>query len=242
MTGNGISIGICDDEEKDLKQIEAAVREGLKKLNFASDAELCLYNNGDALFVDGKKEHFDLLFLDIEMSGMDGFALAEQIKMKDFKTAIVFVSAHENLIFDAQEYTPLWFVRKTRLERDVLLALRRYMESSGQQETVLGLGSMFCPLSNILYIESMGHMLLIRRTDGSSFERYGSLKSMEEKLSGYCFLRTHKSYLVNQRYIDEIGKREIRLKDGTVLEMGRDRRKLLREAMLKYEREHYGCP
>ena len=81
---------------------------------------------------------------------------------------------------------------------------------------------------------------MIHKADGKVFKQYGSLKALEEELSGHHFLRIHKSFLVNQKYMDEIGKRGVRLLDGTVLEMGRDRRKALCEARLEYERKHYG--
>lgn len=63
---------------------------------------------------------------------------------------------------------------------------------------------------------------------------------MEEELSGHRFLRIHKSYLVNQRYIEDVGRQEIRLTDGTILEMGRDRRKALIQEIYRYEGEKYG--
>ena len=63
---------------------------------------------------------------------------------------------------------------------------------------------------------------------------------MEEELEGCHFLRIHKNYLVNQQYIKEVGRREVYLTDQSALEMGRDRRIKVREAMLRYERERYG--
>ncbi len=60
---------------------------------------------------------------------------------------------------------------------------------------------------------------------------------MEEELAGHGFLRIHKSCLANQIYIEEVGKREVYLKNGREPEMGRDRRKAVREAMILYERE-----
>ena len=65
-------------------------------------------------------------------------------------------------------------------------------------------------------------------------KQYGSLETMEEELSKYNFLR------INPRYIADIGRQEIFLTDGTSLEMGRDRRKALLQAMHKYEGEYYG--
>lgn len=234
-------IGICDDDERDLKRIGSSVQECIRTIDGSISAECRLFQSGEEMRRAGGAEAFDLLFLDVEMPDEDGFRLAEGIGMSGAGTAIIFVSAHESFVFDSQEYSPVWFVRKGRLERDMLLALRKYfglvMPKGLSYRFQRGAEVREWSLGDIIYIESRGHMLLVRRTDGKSFELYGSLKEMEQELEGCHFLRVHKSYLANQRYIEEIGKREIYLTDGTVLEMGRDRRKSLREAMLIYERE-----
>ncbi len=83
----------------------------------------------------------------------------------------------------------------------------------------------------------IGHSLVIKKTDGGWLRKYGSLKSMEEELEGCSFLRIHKNYQVNQEYIKEVGSREVYLMDGSILEMGRDRKNAVREAMRLYDRE-----
>ena len=187
---------------------------------------------------------FHLIFLDIEMPGMDGFALAEKLSLEWPQTYLVFVSAHESFVFDAPEYAPLWFVRKSNLEWDMFRAVRKYLQVTASMRVSYrlkeGLVLRELPLKVILRIECSGHSLSIRRTDGSWLKKYGSLKSMEEELEGCHFLRIHKNYLVNQQYIKEVGRREVYLTDQSALEMGRDRRIKVREAMLRYERERYG--
>lgn len=237
MTEDTISIGICDDEENDLNQMETVLRENFRELHVSVGFRFRRFLNGEELYGAGQKEAFDLLFLDIEMPGTNGFQLAKQIHVLNPRTGIIFVSAHESFVFDSQEYSPLWFVRKSRVERDSFLALRKYLETRLPEEGFYTAGNHRCRFRDILYIESMGHVLTFKKTNGSLFVQYGSLKATQTVLSGHGFLRTHKSYLVNQRYIEEIGRRDIRLTDGTVLEMGRDRRKALIEAMRRYEGE-----
>ena len=74
------------------------------------------------------EEAFDLLLLDIEMLDLDGFKLAEKICMNPHSFYLIFVSAHESFVFDASEYMPLWFVRKSNLEWDMFRAVRKYMQ------------------------------------------------------------------------------------------------------------------
>ncbi len=240
MVENTIFIGVCDDEENDLKRIETVLRAGLQKLDVPVNAQFCLFLNGNELYKAGQEKAFDLLFLDIEMPDINGFQLAKQIHMINPGAGIIFVSTHESLVFESQEYSPIWFVRKKALERDCFLALRKYLETALPEERYHTFGSYTCLLRDILYIESCGHMLTIKQINGQMFELYGVLKATEAALSNHGFLRTHKSYLVNQQYVEEIRRRDIRLTDGTVLEIGRDRRKTLIEAMRRYKEKRYG--
>lgn len=244
MAGETLHIGICDDNREDLWRIEEAVRAGISKIKLPVTLESQLFGSGEDMYEASRQENFDMFFLDIEMPELDGFKLAKKICSGNPQTCLIFVSAHDSFVFDSQEYMPFWFVRKGMLEKDMLLALQKYFEVTSINRVHYrikeGMGYRDLFLQDIMYIECQGHMLMIQKADGKVYKQYGSLKALEEKLSGHDFLRIHKSFLVNQKFIDEIGKREIRLLDGTVLEMGRDRRKALCEARLEYERRHHG--
>ena len=237
-------IGICDDKQEDIIRIADVLKQSLKKTGQQIHLTCRGFSEGKKLYEASSREMFHLIFLDIEMPGMVGFALAEKLSLEWPQTYLVFVSAHESFVFDAPEYAPLWFVRKSNLEWDMFRAVRKYLQVTASMRVSYrlkeGFGFRELPLKDILYIECSGHSLSIRRTDGSWLKKYGSLKSMEEELEGCHFLRIHKNYLVNQQYIKEVGRREVYLTDQSALEMGRDRRIKVREAMLRYERERYG--
>lgn len=234
-------IGIYDEKEEDINRIKDALEKGLEK----TGQSVCLvcksFLDSRELYAAARREKFDLLFLDIEMPRMDGFELAEKLCMDCPLTYIVFVSVHDRFVFDSLEYSPLWFVRKGNLEGDMFRALRKYLRIMAASQISYrmkeGFGFREILLKDILYIEGSGHNLVIKRTSGDNLKKYGSLKSMEEELEGCNFLRIHKNYLVNQEYIREVGNREVYLTDGSVLEMGRDRKKEVREAMQRYHSE-----
>ena len=244
MAGDTLHIGICDDSREDLCRIEKAVNAGVSKINIPVTVKSHLYVAGEDMYEASRQESFDLFFLDIEMPELDGFSLAKKICSGNPQVCLIFVSAHDSFVFDSQEYMPFWFVRKGMLEKDMLLALKKYFEVTSFKRVHYrikdGIGYRDLFLQDIIYVECQGHMLMIQEAGGKVYKQYGSLKALEEELSGHHFLRIHKSFLVNQKYIEEIGIREVRLLDGTVLEMGRDRRKALREARLEYERKYHG--
>lgn len=235
-----IQIGICDDKREDLKLIETAFRSSAKKVGIPLPIECVLFQDGEEMYKEMETGRFDLALLDIEMPGMNGFQLAKRINTNRRTPCLIFVSAYESFVFDAQTFMPLWFVRKSMLEKDMYKALQKYVELTVFKESCYQLkcGSVF--IRDIVYIECSGHLLTIQMADGKIIKQYGSLKVMEEELNRHHFLRIHKSYLVNQRYIEDVGRQEIRLTDGTMLEMGRDRRKALIQEIYRFEGENYG--
>lgn len=234
-------VGICDDRAEDARRIRDALLKGLQEAGEPVRLSCRCFTDGEELYAAAGREAFDLVFLDIEMPGLDGFGLAERLCRDHPSACLVFVSVHESCVFDSAEYSPLWFVRKGELEWDMHRALGKYLRATAHTRvhyrTEGGFGLRDVPVRDIIYVEGDGHSQTIRLADGGSLGRYGSLKAMEAELQGCHFLRIHKSYLVNQAYIREVGAREVYLTDGSVLEMGRDRKKAVREAMRRYGQE-----
>ena len=99
-----------------------------------------------------------------------------------------------------------------------------------------GFGLRDVRLGSIMYAECSGHTIIVHMRDQTSLQIYGTLKSLEEGWDGHGFLRVHKNYLVNVRYIMEVGNRTIRLSDGSELDIGKNKRKRIVE-LVKQEKE-----
>ncbi|WP_367932234.1 LytR/AlgR family response regulator transcription factor [Enterocloster citroniae] len=236
-----LRVAVCVDDKVYLEQIEEELRECLKGLWGSINLKVSLFTDGDRLYEAGLAQPFDLVFLDIEMPGKDGFWLAEQLCLGCPQTRLIFVSSHESWVFDAHEYMPLWFVRKGLLRRDMNRALQKYFQVTARRKISYkiqgGFGTGEVLLRDIMYIECNGHTLTYKMSGGLEYSVYGSLKQVEEELKEYGFLRVHRNYLVNQAYISQIGKQDAVLKNGAAVPMGRDRRKRIGEMMMEYGRK-----
>ena len=82
-------------------------------------------------------------------------------------------------------------------------------------------GEVFLNVGNIGYIEIYGHWLRVSVTGGETIECYGSLSALEEQLAAFDFVRVHKSYLVNLKYIFSIEKTQVILDDKTAIPLSR---------------------
>lgn len=231
-------IGICDDNREDAIRIQQEVCKCLKL--FGEEKTITMISeDGRKLLENCRTKMVNLIFLDLEMPECNGFELAEQIY--DFNPAIkiILVSNHENMVFDSYEYAPLWFVRKSFMERDMLKAVQKYLKTESKVQIWCKDGEKskdiwFC-INEVLYIECRGHTLFIYTKNEECHKIYGSLKSLEEKLLVYGFIRIHKNFLVNARCVKEIGNRTVCLLDGMELDIGKNRRKQIKQQLENYK-------
>lgn len=237
-----LSVGICDDDEKDLKRVEEEVINCLGELEIKMPTEICLYSDGQEMFREVTSRRFDLVFLDLEMPGWHGFDLAERLHKVRPETMIIFVSSHDSLVYTSFEYTPLWFVRKRRMQNDMIQAIRKYFALIPHTEEKYRVKDIYnykeIRIVDICYIECVGHTLTIRDGSGSQYLKYGTLKTEEEKLRKHGFIRIHKNYLVNLGCIDKVGQNCVMMKDGKELDLARNRKKAVVEGMERYGRKH----
>ena len=110
-----IRIAALDDEFHILERFERMVTD-------FQDVSLCgLFTNGEELLAYLDRERVDAVFLDIEMPGLKGIALSEQILKKNPRTAVVFMTAYDQYAAQAFEINAVDYllkpVSKERLEK-----------------------------------------------------------------------------------------------------------------------------
>ncbi len=82
-------------------------------------------------------------------------------------------------------------------------------------------GKTFVNLGSVEYIEVYGHWLRVCIKDGEPLECYGSLSDLEKELGDHDFVRTHKSFLVNCKFIFSIERNQVILDDKTAIPLSR---------------------
>ena len=214
-------IAICDDE--------APTRTYLASLIRAQDrpCEVVEYASAGDCLADHRG--IDLLFLDIELNaaGLDGMALARQIREQSAVTqpVIIFVTGYERYVFDAFDVGAFQYLLKPVDEEKFAQVFARAvkqieagrvqpqlshaltLQSAGTSRTV--------PLDSIYYIESSNHKVVLRLKDGE-FSCYAKIRDLEAEL-GDQFCRVHKGYLVNLAYVEGYSKTELTLTNGEKL-------------------------
>ena len=88
--------------------------------------------------------------------------------------------------------------------------------------------------AEICYIEVLAHYLVYHLNDGRQIRARGRMEQMAEELAAYGFVRIHKSYLINLRYLELLKPGMVTLKTAS-LPVGRAYKAALMQAYLKYQ-------
>lgn len=223
-----IHIALCDDNEKALPIISGAVESAFKEQGIKT--ELDIFSRGEELLEAMEGKEYPLVLLDIDMPGMDGIQVGQQIRSKNYSTQIVYVSECEERVFESFMVQPLGFVRKSNFLNDIAAVVQLYMKKYGETvnrqtvELATRNGVVMLYYQKIRYIESCRNYQLVNLFgEKEQVEIKMTMEKLEALLEPLGFIRIHKGYLVNYRYIQRINSEQIMLQDGTQLPIGRSK-------------------
>ena len=214
---DNMQIAICDDEVSMVQILE----EKIKKL--LSDAVIDKYLSGDELIASGSKP--DILFLDIQMPGMDGMETAKVLRQDKENMILIFVTAAEEYVFQAFDVGAFHYLVKPfsdeKLKEVVTKAVHNIKRSSRLEKDeryimVQTAGSHIkIFLRDIVYAEVYNRKVIIH-TRSTDIEYYGKLQELSD-MAGTDFFRTHRAYLVHFKYVEKYDATCVTMKNGTAL-------------------------
>ena len=98
MSKQKIIIAVCDDDKLALDSISGAIG-GVFSAN-GSDTEINSFTSANELTKVIAKTHYDLVFLDIDMPGMDGIECGKLLRRLEYSPDIIYVSNREERVFE----------------------------------------------------------------------------------------------------------------------------------------------
>lgn len=192
----------------------------------------------------------ELVFLDIEMPGENGFSLLESLASVKFE--VIFVTAYDHYGVKAIKFSALDYLLKpidiAELEKAVKKAeekinlqqenertrhLLRNKNLPDENKTLaLSLSDKieFVEIRSIIRCEAENNYTTFFLTDGQKLVVSKTLKEFDELLAPYHFLRVHQSHLINLNQVKSFIKSDggyIRMKDGANVSISRQRREMV---------------
>lgn len=167
----------------------------------------------------------DILFLDIELKKENGIDLAIKLRKKiGYNTDIVFVSSHDNLVYDSFTVAPSYFIRKDKLIDDLHDCVRILKEKNERKNAEIFVNKQALKITEILYLESKLNYVYYNTISGKVYRKREKLSLAEAGLIKYNFVRCHSSFLVNVEHIHNIENDHITLKNNINIPISRRRR------------------
>jgi two-component system, LytTR family, response regulator len=251
-----IKVIIIDDEELARERVASLLKDNPEFIISAECAD------GDAAVKEIEKNDPDLLFLDIQMPGMNGFELLENISGKI--PEIIFVTAYDEFAIKAFEVNAIGYLLKpfhkeqfeavlqrakeliqTKKSKNIderIISLLSFMDSKNNEKfierfIVKSRGRIkFVPVDEIEFIKSEGNYIELNTLKDKHLVRE-SLSSVDEKLN-QKFLRIHRSYIIKIDSIKELqthfnGEYIFIMKSGSKLKSGRNYKESVEYTLLK---------
>ena len=217
-----MQIAVCDDE----KETRDIFTEKIRKLY--PEADLSLYQSGEEMLLSDKEP--DILLLDIQMPGKDGMETAKELRRKNKKAIIIYVSALDDYVFQAFDVGAFHYLVKPfddgKLAEVLQNAVKQFEEiknledAGGKREKpnlmiITGGKHITVNQEDIVYAEVFDRKVILHTMD-SDIEYYGKMKELVKKV-GDEFYRTHRSFLVNFGYVRKFTATTVYLEKGQAL-------------------------
>lgn len=193
-----------------------------------------------------KKNPPDLLFIDIEMPGLNGFDLLKELG--DFSFQVIFTTAYDKYAVRAFRFNAVDYLLKPIDKEELVQALHKAAGKSPEElqrvsrllrspqvfkknPELLAISSMdgitFIEVKDIVYCESDGSYTAFFFNDNRRIQTSKPIKEVEEALNESGFYRVHQSYLINMKHIRKYIRGdggEVMMSNGKVISVSRQKK------------------
>lgn len=211
-----LRIAICDDDinARDALhiQLESILMEETEKIVYEFVSGQTAVN-----WLLKHPGEIDLLFLDVEMPGLNGMETAEKIREFDKNMILVFVTGYTDYVFDGYRVGALDYVIKPAVKErlsEIMKRVRAQIFSQSEENFVFQNidGTYRFSYEEILYFYSERRQVTVV-TERGDFTFYGKLGEVENQTGGE-FVRIHQRYLVNGKKVSHIGNASLLIGEG----------------------------
>lgn len=234
-----IKAAVCDDDVSVLNEtrelLDRYCRERGREISYTA-----FHSPVDLMAVIEGGTRFDILFLDILMPGHNGIETAREIRNYDTNVKIIFLTSSTE--FAVQSYTvKAYFYQLKPLRAEALFrVLDAVLEECGQEREnslILRCGGVITRIEpgKLEFCEVIHRTLLFHLSSGRVLESTGSLDELGRQLDPYgCFLRVHRSYIVNLDYVRTISNRAVTMTCLMEIPIPRGKYSEIKDAFLAY--------
>lgn len=227
-----MKVCICDDEEVFRYIIKEVCQKYFEENQYPF--EITEAESGEEVLE--KASEYDLLIMDIEMSGINGIGVKDRLELEDKSPYIVFVTNYTWYMQNAFGRDVIGYIRKEEIEKKMPGILERIVELINRDIMVAGKyksSDIACICSEKEYVK------IYLKNQGEEIERE-SLQALEQTLEVADFIRVHRKWLVNLKYVDMLEDTKIWV-EGMEIPISVRNRKKVEKAFMRYGMKRMDC-
>lgn len=202
-----IRIAICDDDYEVINILQRSLSD--YQLTTTHKFNVQSFSSGEKLL--GSSISFDLIFLDIEMTGIDGIATAKVLRQRDRKVKIVYITSHPEYALNVYTVHPFDYAVKPVSSKKIATILNEfiaYIETSAEDSAIIELksvnGPLLLELKNIVLFEYTKNRRIMVYTQNDTYLITGGISEILTLLKSDIFTSPHKSFIINMEFVKSL--------------------------------------
>lgn len=205
---------ICDDDILIVEQIQKYLRSYFEKICIKCPELIC-FSNGESLLADtGEK---DILFLDVEMPGMNGIFVGNELKKANENIIIFIVTSYSEYLDEAMRFRVFRYLSKPldrqRFFRNMKDAIDLYNNMTIKLPVETKQSIHILPASSIIAVEALGRKVIVHTTL-RDYESVHNMQYWQEFLPKNCFFQTHRSFIINFQHVTDFNHSLVHMADN----------------------------
>ncbi len=176
-------IAVCDDEKIYRDKTVALIK---ATLGSCGKINISLFLSGESLLDACKDVKFDLIFLDIEMQGINGLETAREIRKTNSGVMIVFLTGYSEFAVDGYEVGAFRYILKNQpdfiYKKQMASIADEYNSRHRTFEIMAKSYTTVVKLADIIYFEVLNKTVIVHTIDGN-YEYFGKLSDIEKSLT-----------------------------------------------------------
>lgn len=221
-------VAICDDEKCMRQQMSEYIR------SWPRPCVVKEFESGERLLAS--RETFDVIFLDIDMRGINGIETARKLRRFDKKVKIIYVTAYSDYINNAFSVHAFGYLIKPIGKEQIMKQLEEAFSYTREEEPAKMLhfdtneGIREVDVRDIYYFEYTCRKIRMKTKAGCYWIR-GSITELAGKMEEYEFCMPHKSFVVNLLYVKSIKGYDITMLEGSLIPLSQKKSTAFREKL-----------
>lgn len=236
-----LKIAICDDSIADLSNMISIINDYKTLHKDKYNIEYTAFHSAvDLIAAMESGQKYDLVLLDILMPFMTGMDAAKEIRQFNQDVKIIFSTSSPEFAVESYSVGAYYYALKPIWKDKLFIILDKFFaEKEFQTSTSFliksktGLTRVY--INRLEFAEVIGRTILYHFTDGSVIEAVGSMIELEEELLTYlCFIKPHRSYIINMEHIDTLSQREIKMQSLALVPMAKANFRTVKSAYMAF--------